>query len=327
MREDLKEEGDKPRFKRDKYFLFSILFLILLVCIIQGCGGPSLSITKWSIGGGSAGGVYLPLATGISEIIKTNIAGVDFSAKNTGGSVENIRLLKNDKVQLAIVQHDVALHAYKGEENFVGDPFKQLRVVAEMYVEGLQIIARKKSKIKKLKHLRRKKVVLGPDKSGTYVTASRVFDEAGIFEKIEPVFERLGPALGHLEDGEVDAVCFMSGIPSAAVEKFLKSGKFRLISVPAKVIKRLKKRHPYYSGYSIRKGSYKGVKRLIRTIGIKALLVTTDGMQDGDISTIVKLLQKNRKKLKKVHVLGGEFNTKIKKNAMQLPVHNGVSNN
>ena len=68
-----------------------------------------------NIGTGGTAGTYFPLGGAFAEIWNNTIPGVNATAQSTGASVANINLLIDGKVEVVIVQNDIAMYANKGE--------------------------------------------------------------------------------------------------------------------------------------------------------------------------------------------------------------------
>ena len=61
----------------------------------------------------------------------------------TRGGEENLRLLRDGKVSLALAQGDAALEAYEGKGSFAGDgPHPALRAVGSLYPEPVHVLVR-----------------------------------------------------------------------------------------------------------------------------------------------------------------------------------------
>ena len=93
-----------------KNFLFYFIFFIFLFRV--------QSRKNITIASGGTGGVYFPLAGGIANIFSKNIEGYRGNAEVTGGSVDNIKLLSQNKVEIGFSLIDTAYDAYMGREGF-----------------------------------------------------------------------------------------------------------------------------------------------------------------------------------------------------------------
>ena len=124
------------------------------------------------------------------------------------GSVRNIEdLLLLRGIDVAIVQSDV-LDFYKRAE-LVPNIEGKLRYIAKLYNEEVHVLA--KSQHGTIDDLGGKRVNFGTDGSGTFMTASIIFDDLGIDVDVQSDPEPI--ALEKLRAGEIDALVFVGGKP------------------------------------------------------------------------------------------------------------------
>ena len=91
-----------------------------------------------SIASGAVGGIYQPIAEAIARIARET-PGLDLplTVESTGASVANVQLLGEGKVQLALVQNDIAFYAHEGTTlpAFRGQARSDLRAIVSIYPE------------------------------------------------------------------------------------------------------------------------------------------------------------------------------------------------
>ncbi|HEY7217764.1 MAG TPA: TAXI family TRAP transporter solute-binding subunit [Candidatus Binatia bacterium] len=195
----------------------AILFLTLLV------HGHALALT---IATGSAEGTYFKIAQDIKQVVEKE--GISVEVIQTNGSFENVNLLGAGKVDLAILQLDVlrvVAEIMLKDSGF--NVFQEAKVVLNLYPEEIHIITRN-DKINTIQDLQGKKVAVGPEKSGSALTADVLLGGFGI--TIERVFDAPEAAIKKL-GGELDALIFVGGAPVPAFRNLDKS--FRFVAIPA----------------------------------------------------------------------------------------------
>jgi uncharacterized protein len=158
-----------------------------------------------NIGTGGTAGTYFPLGGAFAEIWNNSIEGVNATAQSTGASVANINLLYDGKVEVVIVQNDIAWYAYNGKNMFEGQAFEKLRGLATMYSEPLQIVTTDES-IKSVADLKGKRIAVGAIGSGVEANARQIIAAAGLdFDKdIDAKFLSFSEASAGLKDKQVD---------------------------------------------------------------------------------------------------------------------------
>jgi uncharacterized protein len=165
-------------------------------------------------------------AVDLGEVIKDSDIKIMSVAGN--GAKETVTdLLFARGIDVGIVQTD-ALSALKQKPPFP-DVEKFLQYIAKLYDQEIHILAR--NDIHSLNELRDKRVNFGTYESGTYTSASRIFETLGI-----PVQSTMYPqplALEKLRRGEIAAMVYTAGKPARLFETVKREEALHFLSVPA----------------------------------------------------------------------------------------------
>ena len=115
----------------------------------------------------------------------------------------------------------VAFNAYKGLEQFKDKPATNLRFIASLYPETIQIVARADSGIKTVKDIKGKRLVPGDRGSGTEVDALNVLGAYGYTYKDFAGVDWLSfsGAAQRLQDKQADVTFTTAGWPTAAIQE------------------------------------------------------------------------------------------------------------
>ena len=179
-----------------------------------------------SIATGSSEGTYFKIAQDIKQIAEKE--GIPIEVVQTNGSFDNINLLAAGKVDLAIMQLDVLRLIAELMLKETGlNVLDEAKVALNLYLEEIHVIA-KNPEIRTFQHLQGKRVAVGPEKSGSALTADVLL--AGFGVKIEPVFDAPEGAVRKLNQGEIDALIFIGGAPVPAFQQ-LDTG-FHFVTLP-----------------------------------------------------------------------------------------------
>ncbi|MFL5150873.1 MAG: TAXI family TRAP transporter solute-binding subunit, partial [Microvirga sp.] len=139
-------------------------------------GGAVLAQQKTiSIGTGGTGGVYYPLGGGMANILTKYVPGAAATARVTGGSVDNLKLIGSKQSEVALVMADAAVDALKGEDKFKGNPVKA-RTLMVLYPNRMHVVTIEGRGIEKMSDLKGKRVSTGSPGSATEVMAFRVIE-------------------------------------------------------------------------------------------------------------------------------------------------------
>ena len=194
--------------------------LILLLALLAH--GPLWALT---IATGSPEGTYFKIAQDIKAIAEKE--GIPIEIIPTNGSFDNINLLGAGKVDFAIMQLDVLRFVTEIMLKESGvNVLQEAKAALNLYLEEIHIIAKDPS-IHLFSQLQGKRVAVGPEKSGSALTAEVLL--AGFGVKIEPVFDSPEEAVKKLGKGDIDALMFVAGAPVPVFQNLDKSFHFVLL--------------------------------------------------------------------------------------------------
>ncbi|MFZ5951303.1 MAG: TAXI family TRAP transporter solute-binding subunit [Candidatus Rifleibacteriota bacterium] len=281
-----------------KSFSSAILLLTFSFLVLNQLHGQEyrLNLIKrfYSIGTASINGTYFPIGNSIARTLSANLKNLVAIAEPTEGSVANVEYLRKGQIDLSLMQSDIAWQAARGIGPFSENPFKELKVLSSLYSEVIQIVVKSSSNIKTLSDLKGCKISVGSKESGSAVNAVQVLTAAGLQPSdYELVYERFTRATESLKDGYVDAVYYTGGIPADGIVRLAGRTDIRLVVVPAEIQQKLVKEYPYFSSESIPAGSYRGQAEPVSSIGLRALLVTTEGLSDHDAERFLQVIYQN----------------------------------
>ena len=185
--------------------------------------GQALALT---IATGSHEGTYFKIAQDIKQVAEKE--GIPIEIVETNGSFDNINLLGAGKVDLAIMQLDVLqfVAGIMRKESGI-NVLQEAKVVLNLYLEEIHVIA-KNPEIKTLQQLQGKRVAVGPEKSGSALTAEVLL--AGFNLTVDHVFSPPDEAVKKLDAGEIDALIFVGGAPVPAFRNL--DGSFHFVALP-----------------------------------------------------------------------------------------------
>ena len=314
-----------------KKLLTVMMTSMLVMSLLAGCGSQKAADQKApekkfiNIATGGTAGVYYPLGGAIAEILNKNVPGVNATAQSTGASVANINMLKDGKVELAMVQNDTAYYAFKGVEMFKDKQVANMRGVATLYNETIQIIVLEDSPIKTINDLKGKKVAVGSIGSGTEANARQILETYGLtYTDLNPQYLSFGEAANGLKDGNVDVAFVTAGAPTAAIQDIAFQKKVRLISIEADKADALIKKYPFYAKQLVKANTYPGQTTDISTVAVKAMLVVPENLDADTVYKMTKAIYANTDRLKTAHKLGEGITKESALEGMPIPVHPGA---
>ena len=257
-----------------------------------------------AIATGGTGGVYYPLGGGMANVLTKYVPGAAATARVTGGSVDNLKLIGSKQSEVALVMVDAALDALKGEDKFKGNKVP-VRTLMVLYPNRMHVVTVEGRGIEKMSDLKGKRVSTGSPGSATEVMAFRVIEGAGLDKDKDMKRERLGVAesTNAIKDGKIDAYFWVGGLPTAAVTDLAASPgiKIKLIDHTEVVDKMNAKYGSLYTTGVIPAKTYPGQDKDNKISVVQNILVANAKMADQVAYDIVKTFIEKRDELVAVH--------------------------
>lgn len=283
-----------------------------------------------TIGTGSETGVYFPAGGAICRMVNRSRKdhGIRCYVESTGGSVYNLRALREGEISFGIVQSDWQYNAFNGKGAFVDGPaFKDLRSVFSLHSEMFTVAASKDSGIKDFSDLKGKRVNMGDPGSGMRQImqnlmeakhwTNRSFSEA---KEMKPV-----DAAKALCEGKIDAMVFAAGHPNGLIQEVTTSCGAKLIPVTGTDVETLLKNSPFYARTAIPGGMYPENAQNIPTFGIKATLVTTADADEETVYQMTKAVFENFDSFKTLHFVFATLDkSRMVSAGLTAPLHPGA---
>jgi uncharacterized protein len=245
------------------------------------------------IAAGQEDGSYYKIAQTLSQ---EQAMSAQFDVLKTGGSVENIALLESGKADFAFAQSDIALRAVRSHQPF-DHPVANLSIVTPLFTEAVQPLVRSDLFLFAVSDLRGKIISLGPEQSGTEITARALLEASGIaLEDIQSRHVSFDKLDNELRNESVDAGFIISAVPTAPVATVLSRQDGRLLFIDAKVIERLVKSGSYTQTV-IPKGTYSNQPDEITSVGVQALLLARRDVDPAKVRLIMQTLYGHRSEL------------------------------
>lgn len=174
---------------------------------------------------GGVDGTYVRVASDLANVLDDdNLRVIAVIGK---GSVQNIDdLLYLRGIDIGIVQSDVLTFVKRqGTHPTIGE---RIRFITKLYNEEFHLLANER--ISSVEELAGEKVNFGLRKSGTFMTASIIFETLGI--EVEPVSFDQELAVEKVKSGELAALVYVAGKPTRLFENIGAEDNVRFLDVP-----------------------------------------------------------------------------------------------
>jgi len=269
------------------------LALILWWLLPLGEDPPSGTITFST---GTRAGVYQKYGDLLRKEIRKDMPDLKVKLETSAGSQENVRLVATGQSDFAIAAAD-AVETYK--EN--GDPgADQLRGVARLYDDYVQLVVPADSDIRTIADLKGKRVSIGVPNSGVRLIADRVLEAAGLDpdKDIQPRAEGIdtGPnLLGH----GLDAFFWSGGLPTDGLQQLAERSAFRFVPIQPSLVADLHAEGEptrYYRATNMPASAYPTIQnnRTVPTMAVSNLLITRKDMDPDLTEWLTRTVLKSR---------------------------------
>ncbi len=278
-----------------------------------------------TIATGGTAGTYFPLGGALADIWNKNIPKMNATAQSTGASIANINLLKGNNVDIVFTQNDVANYSYNGTELLKGQAYKDLRGLACLYNETIQLVALESSGIKTIADLKGKKVSVGAAGSGTEANARQILEAAGLtYNDIRVQYLSFSESANNMKDGNIDAAFNTAGIPTAAIQDLSVSKKMVLVPIDGEVAAKLMAKYPFYALQMVPAGTYQGQTKDVTTVAVKSMLAVSSKMSEDLVYTLLETMYNNTDRLIAAHSQGRNIKLETALEGMSIPLHLGA---
>ena len=317
------------------------LGVLLAAAVIVASGlAAGQQLFFFRIGTGSTGGTYFPIGGLIANIISNppgsrscekggscGVPGLIAVAQSTEGSVDNVDAIAAGEIESGLSQSDVAYWAYTGTGVYgQRGPIPQLRLIANLYPESLQIVVRRDSGIASVADLRGKRVSLGAPESGTLVDAQIVLRAYGLTEKdIAPIYSLPGPSGDLMRDGGLDAFFLVAGVPTNAIVILGEEVEIDLLPVDGSAAEWLLAEYPFFAFNLIPAETYTGTAET-RSLSVGAQWVVAADVDDAVVHGITRALwhDNSRALLDGGHPKGKQIRVGTALKGAGIPLHPGA---
>jgi TRAP transporter TAXI family solute receptor len=305
-----------------KYIVLTLALVLVLSVALTGCAQQK---TNLILATGGTSGTYYPFGGAMAQIFNSKIENMNVTAQATGASVENLKLIGKKEAELAIVQNDMTDYAYNGTETFKDGKIENVRAIATLYPEVIQIVASADSGIKSITDIKGTKFSVGAPGSGVEANARQILDVMGMtYNDFSANYLSFSESADSLKDKHIDGFLFMSGIPNAAIQDTATTSALTFVSIPDDVIKNLTTKYPFFTEFIIPAGTYKGQDTDVKTVAAKATLVVGAEVSEKVVYDLTKALFENQPELAQAHAKGQELVLEEAVKGISVPFHPGA---
>ncbi len=258
-----------------------IVILGLVVALRYVKPAPPDHVT---IASGEPAGAYHAFAQRYARLLKKE--GITLEIVPSSGSVENLGLLKQGKVDMAFIQGGIGVDA--------GDA-AGLEGLGSLYFEPLWLFLREGLQVPgRVPALRGLKVSIGPDGSGTQALVLRLLKDNGFPLNSPGLLKKPSArAAKELESGELDAAFFVSSPKGGLVRGLLHSGK--VVATSFERAEAYARRYPFLTSLVLPEGAEDLAQNLpdhdLKLLATTSSLVVREELHPAVVALLMQVLE------------------------------------
>lgn len=260
----------------------------------------------------STGGTFYPVGVALATLTKVKLEptqGISISAINSAGSGENIKLMREDEAQLAILQGLYGAWAWEGEGRLANDgPQKHLRSVTMLWQNVEQFVVKAdhidSGTITDMNHLAGEKFSIGKKNSGTEGSGLTILNNMGVaVDDLNMAYMGYAASADALQNGTVDGMNIPSGVPTSAITRAYAAlgDDITILNFTDEQIKQANGKYQLWTRFDIPANTYPGQKEAIQTIAQPNFLAIRDDVSEEDVYQLTKTIYENLPFLNGIH--------------------------
>ncbi len=284
----------------------------------------------------STGGTYYPVGVAISTLVKVKLQPkqkIAMSAINSAGSGENVRLLREDEAQFAILQGLFGYYAATGTGPLANEgPQKDLRSVTMLWQNVEHFITdsdeAKTGTIEDFVALKGEPMALGKRNSGTIGSNFAILEGLGVNPEsdYDLVYAGYGPSAEALQNGQVEGISTPAGVPVGAVSQLMAAmgDGATILNFTDEQMAKADGGRNLWTRYIIPIGTYPGQEHDVNTIAQPNFLAVRSDASEENVYLITKTIYENLPFLQAIHPATKVMAIEKAIAGLPLPLHPGA---
>jgi TRAP transporter TAXI family solute receptor len=306
---------------------------IIVSILVISCNDDLNRARPFVLTTATTGGTYYPVGVALATIAHAQLyesEGISLTAISSAGSLENVKLLRDNQAQFAILQGPFGAWSWSGEGP-VSRPQTHMRSVSALWqnVEHFVLLSElaETGKIMDLDLLDGDRYVLGARNSGADQTGRFILDTLGIdFEtKFNLAYMGYGPTSNAIQDGNIVGMNIPAGAPVSSITQAyaLLGDRLTILSWTQADLDKINARYPLWDWYEFPPGTYPNQSELIRTVASPNVLVTHEDIPEEVVYRVTKVIWENLATLQEIHGATKDMRLEIAIEGLGAPLHPG----
>ena len=306
--------------------------LLLCSLLLQTCSDNSHQRSSYVLATGTTGGTFYPVGVALSTLAKAE-ADADFSltAISSAGSMENIKLLRDNQSQFALVLAIFAAWAYNGEGP-ISSPQSDLRSISGMWPNVEHFVLHSdlvtSGTLTDLNNLEGERYVLGARNSGAEHTGIYILDalEIDYRRKFTLGYMTYGASASAMQDGNIVGMNVPAGPPVTAITQAFAQmrSNMTVLNFDNSQIAAINERYPLWQAYELLPGTYPYQDEPIMTAASPNVLIVRGDVSEQIVYDLTRMLWENLPTLQQIHSATRSMQIQEALQGIPVPLHPGA---
>ena len=308
------------------------LFTLVLLCFLTSCGEPSLSNRTYVLTTGTTSATYYPVGVALATLVSANLESeFSLSAISSAGSLENVKLLRDNQAQFATMLSIFATWAYEGEGPIM-NPQSHMRSVTALWPNVEHLLLQSDfvtdGTFKDIGNLDGERISIGMRNSGAEITGFYMLEKLGIdYENdLSVAYLGYGPSADALQDGNIVGLNAPGGPPMAAITRAhaLLGDRLTMLSINQEELDAINAEYPIWDFYDLPAETYPSQSESVRTAASSNVLVARDDVPENIVYELTKLIWENLAVLREIHGATRSMDFEQALRGVTIPLHEGA---
>ncbi|WP_028025433.1 TAXI family TRAP transporter solute-binding subunit [Enterovibrio calviensis] len=304
--------------------------------MLTGVNSAAAEDRDYILATASTGGTYYPVGVALATLSKVKLAPkYDFSlsAISSAGSGENIKLLRENEAQFAILQGLYGAWAWSGDGKLKqSGPQKELRSVSMLWQNVEHFVVKtdsaKTGTMADMNNMDGKKFSIGKKNSGTEGSGLQILGGLGVnTEKMDFAYLGYGASADAMQNGTVDGMNTPAGVPVSAVTRaFAAMGdEITILNFTDEQMKEANGGYNLWTRFVIEPNTYPGQTEAVETVAQPNFLAVRSDITDDDVYLLTKTIYENLAFLNGIHKATKAMALEKAIDGLPVPLHPGAA--
>jgi TRAP transporter TAXI family solute receptor len=307
---------------------------MLILCLLAACTENLTASRPYILTTATTGGTYYPVGVALATITKSQLhrtEGISLSAISSAGSMENIKLMRDNQAQFALLQGIFAAWAWNGDGP-ISKPQPWLRSIGAMWQNADHFVLLQEltidGSIMDLNSLDGHRFVLGARNSGAERSGAHILSSLNINyeEKFNLGYMGYGATANAIQDGTIVGMNIPAGVPVTGITRaFAMVGEnLSLLTFTDEHLAKVNRQYPLWSRYVIPAGTYPNQPEDVQSIAHPNVLAVRADIPDDDVYQITGAIFDNLAALHEIHKATREVTLENALIGLGAPLHPGA---